>query len=212
MLKSLRKEGGFATVVTLIILVLAIVGLFALCGRDANATHREECVTVVDEEAWTEVIPGTPSQHYSYVGGPIEGTPAPPPAEGWQANTEQEPPGHLNSTNAPDGGPYTGSGLHYASHGNSGLADWFYFDPGTPDTVIEHDAVTHEECEPVKHSPKPDEPKEPPKDVDGPKNAPKPPKDLAFTGPMSMEVAAIAAVSLLILGAGAYLVSRKLNW
>ena len=73
----------------------------------------------------------TVTRHFSWTGGPIEGTPPVPTRpegdDNWQPNTEQEPPGHLSSTNAPDGGPYTGSGLHYASHGNNGDADWFYF-------------------------------------------------------------------------------------
>ncbi|WP_172255709.1 hypothetical protein [Nocardioides sp. zg-1230] len=73
-------------------------------------------------------------RHFSWRGGPVEGTPpVPTRPEGdanWQPNAEQEPPGHLTSTSAPDGGPYTGTGLHYASHGPDGgvgNADWYYF-------------------------------------------------------------------------------------
>jgi hypothetical protein len=73
----------------------------------------------------------TVTRHFSWTGGPVEGTPPVPTRpqgdDNWQPNTEQEPPGHLNSTNAPDGGPYAGSGLHYASRGNNGNAEWFYF-------------------------------------------------------------------------------------
>ncbi len=186
------------------------LGVLMTLGLSSTALADEprcETITVVDEEAWTEVIPGTPSQHYSYVGGPIEGTPAPPPAEGWQANTTIEPhyQGQATPAQQPDGDPYTDgeSGLHYVSHGSSGLADWFYFDPGTPDETIEHEAVTHTERDCDKPD-KPDKPEKPePPVVDKPHRG-----DLAMTG-MSAGWAAILATVLAGLGGGALWLSRR---
>jgi LPXTG-motif cell wall-anchored protein len=155
------------SIIGAILVGLMVLGMFAFIGTaNAQTTDGQVCTTVVvvDQEAYTEVIPGTDGQHYSYVGGPIEGTPAPPPAEGWQANTAIEPHYQGNATPAqqPDGDPYTDGefGLHYTSHGNSGLADWFYFQPGTPGQTIEHPAVTHEETTCVTPTPPP--PTEPP--------------------------------------------------
>ena len=71
----------------------------------------------------------TVTRHFSWTGGPVEGTPPVPTSPNgdtnWQPNTEQEPPGHLNSTENPDGTPYDGYGLHKSSA--PGNADWFYF-------------------------------------------------------------------------------------
>ena len=100
--------------------------------------------TVTDQPAWTEeVVVGW--QHWSWTGGPLDPGVVPPLPTGpddpsWQPNTEQEP--HQNNPNVTwlDD---TGWGLHYTSHGSSGLADWFYFQRLTE--RVEHPAVTHEE-------------------------------------------------------------------
>jgi len=111
--------------------------------------------TVTDQEAYDETIidsEAVPAQHYSYTGGPIQGTPSDlPPSDNWQANTTLEPHyqgGGVPASN-PDGSDYVegSSGLHYTSAGNSGLADWFYFQAAQPEQshVVHHEAVTHEE-------------------------------------------------------------------
>ncbi len=66
-------------------------------------------------------------QHYSWTGGPLEEgvVPAPPPGGSWQANTTKEP--HLNNPNITWYEGTVGEGLHYASRGGSGKADWFYY-------------------------------------------------------------------------------------
>ena len=132
--------------------IFTIGAMFTTTVNIAQAGERT-CTIVVDQKAYDETIidqEAVPGQHYSYVGGPIEGTPAPPPADGWQANTQQEPPGHYQTAQKPDGSAYVegDSGLHYVSHGSSGLADWFYFQAGTDEVshVVHHDAKTHREC------------------------------------------------------------------
>jgi LPXTG-motif cell wall-anchored protein len=111
--------------------------------------------TVTDEAAYDETIidsEAIPAQHYSYTGGPIEGTPSDlPPSGNWQANTTLEPHyqgGGVPASN-PDGSDYVegDSGLHYTSAGNSGLAAWFYFQAAQPaqSHVVHHEAVTHQE-------------------------------------------------------------------
>lgn len=167
--------------------------------------------TVVDEEGY--VIPGTPSQHYSYKGGPIEGTPLPPSEDpdAWQANTEQEPHYAGNATPAqkPDGSPYVDgdSGLHYTSHGNAGLADWFYFDPGTPDEVV--DAVTHTEYMYARDAVKCDTP--PRGGPEKPERTKAPDVELAFTGPSAFTVVFLTTLSILCaaIGTGLYLKGRR---
>lgn len=112
--------------------------------------------TVTDEDAYDEIIvvsEAVPGQHYSYTGGPIEGTPADPTVDpdSWQANTALEPhtQGAATPAQHPDGTPYVDgdSGLHYTSNGNSGLADWFYYQAPVDEVtkIVHHDAVTHEE-------------------------------------------------------------------
>lgn len=169
--------------------------------------------TVVDEEGYT--IPGTEAQHYSYKGGPVEGTPLPPSEDpdSWQANTHLEPhyQGGATPASKPDGTPYVDGegGLHYTSHQNEGLADWFYFEPGTPDEVVE--AVTHQEfkyardidaveCDDDKPKPPPNDKPEPPKEY--------PP--LAHTG-LDKAWAAGLAVVLASIGSLALWYSRKLR-
>jgi LPXTG-motif cell wall-anchored protein len=110
--------------------------------------------TVVDQEAYDETVVDSeaiPSQHYSLKGNSGIGKDEVPvfPADYWQANSEQEPPGHYNSAQKPDGSLYQegDSGLHYTSHGSEGLRDWFYFQAAVPAVthIVHHDAVTHEE-------------------------------------------------------------------
>ncbi len=88
------------------------------------------------------VTPAIEAQHYSLKGnsGLDKGEVPPTPDENpdiWQANTTQEPAGHLISTSGPDGGPYSGTGLHFASHGpeGEGKRDWFYFQPAIPEVT-----------------------------------------------------------------------------
>jgi LPXTG-motif cell wall-anchored protein len=111
--------------------------------------------TVVDEDAYDETIidsEAIPAQHYSYKGGPIAGTPSDlPPSDNWQANTTLEP--HYQGGGVPASNPEGSdsvegdSGLHYTSAGNSGLADWFYYQAAQPEQshVVHHEAVTHQE-------------------------------------------------------------------
>jgi len=176
--------------------------------------------TVTDQEAYDEIIvvsEAVPGQHYSYTGGPIEGTPADPTVDpdSWQANTEQEPPGHYQTANNPDGTPYVegNSGLHYTSHQSEGLADWFYFQAPVDEVteVVHHDAVTHREfkyeretCTTV-HEPKP------PTDKPEPKPEPKPQPvadqpELPHTGAGSTALLALLGSSLI--GAGGMLIRR----
>jgi hypothetical protein len=107
------------------------------------AVTHEETVVVVDEEAWSETIPGTPAQHYSWTGGRLDVDSPPtevPPSDNWQANTEQEP--HDNGQGNP--ATWVNASLHYTAN-SQGHASWFYFTEGTPDLVIDHPPVTHEE-------------------------------------------------------------------
>jgi len=103
----------------------------------------EETVVVVDEEAYTEVIPGVEAQHYSWTGGHLPTDQPPtevPPSENWQPNTSQEP--HDNGQGNP--ATWVNESLHYTAN-SSGHASWFYFTPEVPEQTIEHPAVTHEE-------------------------------------------------------------------
>lgn len=217
LIRRLRGERGGVALIAVVALFFLLVFAFAVCDTDtARASHREVCVTVLDEPAYTEVIPAVteerPIQRYSYTGGPQgldeTGTPKTlPPGDDWQANT----------TTYNDGTSHGGNlGLYDVSRGGSGNADWFYWEVGTvvvtPEQVIEHPAVTHEKCRPVLHSPEPPQkPEEPKGDVDGPKNAKPLPKDLAFTGPMAAETAAIAAGALIALGLASLWLSRRRN-
>ncbi len=185
--------------------VIFTVGVFftpAVNIAQAQAGEKT-CVVVVDEKAYDETVidsEGAPAQHYSYVGGPIEGQPATtPPGDDWQANTQQEP--HLNNPNVTWVDGY-GVGLHYTSNGSSGLADWFYFQPAVDEVshIVHHDAVTHKEC--TKTPPPPHNPKPP-----TPGNHS---KDLAFTGLTSGErVLAGAGLALALTGGGLLWLSRR---
>lgn len=89
--------------------------------------------TVVDEEAYTEVIPGTPSQWWNWSPnhqqGPFDGPPAfPTDARGtWQGP-------HTN------GGP---AGTGTFDTGENGRSNWFHRNPAVPEQTIYHPAVTH---------------------------------------------------------------------
>lgn len=96
----------------------------------------EETTVVVDQEAYTEVIPGvaevwanfSPNKEHR----PFDGPPTFPEDERgtWHVH-EQIPGGHVG----PDGVYQKGEG-----HGS-----WFYRQAGVEEQVIEHEAVTHEE-------------------------------------------------------------------
>jgi hypothetical protein len=115
--------------------------------------------TVVDQAAYDETVidaPAVPGQHYSLKGNSGIGQADVPPTPAddpdiWQANTAQEPhyAGGATPAQNVDGSDYVegDSGLHYTSHGSSGLRDWFYFQAPVPEQshVVHHDAVTHEE-------------------------------------------------------------------
>lgn len=177
--------------------------------------------TVTDEEAWDEIIvvsEAVPGQHYSYKGGPIEGTPLPPSEDpdSWQANTELEPHYQGNGLPAsnPDGTPYVEgqSGLHYTSHQNEGLADWFYYQAPVDEVteVVHHDAVTHQEykfereiCKTV-HEPKPDNPDEPKPDKPEPTAPVADKPELPHTGAGSTAALALLGSSLIGLGSLLY--------
>ena len=191
----MRNDNKVALILS--VALAAIIGLtLVLISGVANAGEGE-CVPVA-------------AQHYSYTGGPIEGVPAPPPAEGWQANTTQEPPGHYQTAYKPDGSAYVegDSGLHYTSHGSSGLADWFYFQP---------EVVCTSPTPPPPTSPPPTSP--PPSDGGDwtPSWTPTPPGVVghsgggtAFTG-ADVTVPAIIGGALALFGLGALLVARKLS-
>jgi len=168
----------------------------------------------------------TEAQHYSYKGGPIEGTPAPPSEDpdAWQANTTQEPhyQGGATPAQQPDDDPYTDgeSGLHYTSHGSEGLADWFFFQAEVTDVdyiwqkqvrewVPGNDAETHKEykfelttCEPTDDN----EGNPPPKENPGPPAASPPAAELPATGPAGLGLMSLIATALI--GSGAFLYRR----
>lgn len=99
-------------------------------------THQED-ITVVDEEAWTETVPGTPevwaNWSPNHQEGPFEGPPAFPddPRGTWQLH-DKIPGGH----EGPDG-------VYQRDHPGQGNADWFYRANGVADTFIEHPEVSH---------------------------------------------------------------------
>lgn len=125
--------------------ILALIGLSSMTAAEATNGDEPcyEVITVVDEEAWTEVIPATEGQHYSWTGGRLDTTNPPtevPPSDNWQANTSQEP--HDNGQGNP--ATWVNDSLHYTAN-SKGHASWFYYTAGTPEQVIEHPEVTHEE-------------------------------------------------------------------
>lgn len=129
-------------IIAAIIAVLVAVGLSSVISS-AGATGGDDCVP-------TDAIA---AQHYSWTGGPLEDgvIPPPPPAGEWQANTTQEPHSSENVTWLDT----EGAGLHYTSHGSSGLADWFYFQPAVdavecpPEECPPGTTGEYPNCEPV---------------------------------------------------------------
>lgn len=91
----------------------------------------EETRIVVDVEAYDETV-FDHWQRYSWTGGPHESDNPPAfPSEDWQPNVQGDPHG------------IGVAGAYFRSHGNSGNGDWFYLE--AVNTVIHHDAETHEE-------------------------------------------------------------------
>jgi hypothetical protein len=173
-----------ALIVGMVLFVAMLAATVASASEDqvvTTTTTEETCVTIVDEEGYTihhdaithEVVvidqEAIPSQHYSLKGNSGIDTDETPvfPADYWQANTTQEPAGHYNSADQPDGSSYDEgeSGLHYTSAGSSGKRDWFYFQAAVAEvshteTIVDQEAydevippVTHEECTPVEPPP-----------------------------------------------------------
>lgn len=103
---------------------------------DHPAVTHEETVTVVDEEAWTEVIPEVAGfwQNFSpnKENRPFTGPPSWPADE---RGTWQGP--HTNGGPQPDA-----QGVFQNGQGNG---SWFYRQQPVAEQVIEHPAVTHEE-------------------------------------------------------------------
>lgn len=91
---------------------------------------------VVDEDAWTETIPGEPSEWWNFEEnketGPLEGAPSYP--------TDPRGTWHHHGTLPPgQAGP---DGVYRDGHGHG---SWFYRKAATPEQTIQHPAVTHEE-------------------------------------------------------------------
>lgn len=121
---------------TILAAVLATAAL-AVTAPAATATTPEKCYeTVTATEAYDEPVPAVPGAWWNWSPnhdtGPFEGPPSFPTDE---RGTWQGP--HT------EGGP-DGEGTFNVSHGESGNSSWFHRDPGTPATVIHHDAVTEQ--------------------------------------------------------------------
>ncbi|CUR61436.1 exported hypothetical protein [metagenome] len=98
--------------------------------------------TVVDQEAYDEVVQEAYVQHYSWRGGRRAHDDPPtvvPPDENWVANTRSEP--HENGAGNP--AAWLDESLHYTANSDHS-ASWFYLEH-VPAVVVHHDAVTHEE-------------------------------------------------------------------
>ena len=155
-MKNLNRSNRNALVAFVLVALLAAVLLVWTATR---ADGTESTCTPVN------------ARHYSWTGGPLDDgvVPPPPPGGSWQANTQQEP--HLNNPNVTWLGT-PGTGLHYTSHGSSGKADWFYFQP----------AVT---CPPPTEPPTPTETPttEPPTPTETPTTEPPTPTETPTTTP-----------------------------
>ena len=89
--------------------------------------------TVVNEEAYDEVVEEGHWQRYSWTGGPHESDSPPPfPSDDWQPNVQGDPHG------------VGVEGAYFRSHGNSGNGDWFYLEQ-VEAVIVHHEAVTHQE-------------------------------------------------------------------
>lgn len=85
--------------------------------------------TVIDKEAYDEVVPDG-WQRYSWTGGPHTEDDAPGfPSDDWQPNVKGDP--HNVGV----------AGAYYRSNGNSGNGDWFYLEALTK--TVHHEAETH---------------------------------------------------------------------
>lgn len=103
---------------------------------DHPAVTHEETITVVDEEAWTETIPGTPDLWWNFSpndhSGPFDGPPSFPDDDRgtWQGPHES-------------GGP--SEGTYGTFQQGNGHGSWFHREQGTPEQTIDHPEVSHEE-------------------------------------------------------------------
>ncbi|HEX6150671.1 hypothetical protein [Nocardioides sp.] len=100
--------------------------------------------TVIVKPAWTETIPGEPSQWWNFqpnkTEGPFDGPPTfPKDPRGTWTHKGQLPPGHEGA-----------DGVYQQGQGNG---SWFFRQAGTPDQKIEHAAVTRQELKFERTSP-----------------------------------------------------------
>lgn len=145
----------FAVLIAIILMTGAVVGLVST-GQAANGDepcvpsdaytetieHPEvshnETVTVVDQEAWTETVPGVAAFWANFApnnnNAPFIGPPFYPsdPRGTWIVHNNDGGPGQDQSGVYPIGNPHKGG-------------NWFYREQGTPDTFINHPEVSHEE-------------------------------------------------------------------
>ena len=146
-------------------LLLLGVGLAVLAASWDEETYGSEAVgcenptvTIIDEDAYDEVVPGTPTVWGNFSPnrdqGPFDGPPAYPsdPRGTWQMHEG-------------DGGPQ--QDVTGVFQNGNGHGDWFVRVAGTDDTIIHHDAVTHEEPNPLfPCAPPPPPPPPPPVDCE----------------------------------------------
>jgi hypothetical protein len=120
-----------------------VAGAWAETVEHEAVTH-EETVTIVDEPAWEETIPATEGNWenlswFVWPGGPVEDAPA------------LEDPNWHPVPAMPQGGPHepVPGTVYNVSHSAAGLGSWFKYDgtfvTGTPEQVIDHPPVTHDE-------------------------------------------------------------------
>lgn len=115
----------------MLICTTGLVGVGVTSAAEATDPHK--CYEqVVDQPAYDEVVPGTPSKWWNWSPnkdqGPFEGPPAFPADD---RGTWQGP--HM------EGGPgqdQTGTFQQGEGHGS-----WFHREAGTPDTTVHHDAT-----------------------------------------------------------------------
>lgn len=102
------------------------------------AVTHEETTTVVDEEAWTEIIPATPDLWWNFSPNDSQGTFEGPPSfptddrGTWQGPHENGGPAQGTYGTFPVGNPHKGG-------------NWFHREQGTPEQTIEHPEISHEE-------------------------------------------------------------------
>lgn len=121
------------SILTALIVLLAVVGAAFFAVDAASATEDETCVPSPGAPA----VPGTPEipavteevfdhwQRYSWTGGPHTPDSAPSfPGPDWQPNVQGDPHG------------VGVEGAYYRSNGNSGNGDWFYLEAVTTTVVV----------------------------------------------------------------------------